>query len=397
MQPMKVLLVDDKPENLLALESLLKNPEIHFFRATSGVKALELLLDHDFALALLDVQMPEMDGFELAELMRGTQQTRAIPIIFITAGAQDRFSAFRGYEKGAVDFLFKPLDPHVVKSKVQIFLELDHQRQLLFEQLQETQRALTERDQALLESREALHTRDEFMSIASHELKTPLTSLHLQLQMMRRSLTRAQAPDSDAALLLSRLEHSLTVCERQSGNLTRLLNELLDLTRVRLGKLELAISQTDLVKVIRDVIERFKIEIEQKGVLIQLDLPPQLIGPWDPLRIDQIVTNLVSNAIKYGKSRPVKIKATQDQDSVRLVIRDQGIGIDQEQQGKIFERFERAISSTQITGLGLGLYITRQIVAAHGGSISVESELGQGSTFTCVLPVRHVQDGLSPA
>ncbi|MBS1960696.1 MAG: response regulator, partial [Bdellovibrionales bacterium] len=138
MDKIKILLVDDLPENLLALESLLKNPAVEFLRANSGVDALELLLRHEFALAIIDVQMPEMDGFELAELMRGTDRTRTVPIIFVTAGTRDRTNTFRGYDKGAVDFLYKPLEAHIVKSKVQVFIELALQKQLLQNRLSET-------------------------------------------------------------------------------------------------------------------------------------------------------------------------------------------------------------------------------------------------------------------
>jgi len=266
MKTMKVLLVDDKSENLLALESLLKADAVEFHRATSGVEALELLLVQEYALAILDVQMPEMDGFELAELMRGTQQTRSVPIIFVTAGTRDQMNTFRGYDKGAVDFMYKPLDPHVVRSKVQVFLELARQRQLLQQQLTQTQQALKERDQALRSAHEALHTRDEFMSIASHELKTPLTSLHLQIQMMSRTLMRAFDGTKDDSLPISRLMQGLEVCERQSGKLSSLLDELLDLTRVRLGKLNLAYSEVNL------------------SDLVPLPTGKRQEGPGDPLR-----------------------------------------------------------------------------------------------------------------
>lgn len=397
MNKVKILLVDDRNENLFALESLLENPNIEFHRANGGLRALDLLLEEEFALAIVDVQMPEMDGFELAELMRGTERTRSVPIIFVTADSHNRLNTFRGYEMGAVDFLYKPLDPHVVRSKVQIFIELAHQRQLLRVRLQETQAALLERDQALTEAREALRTRDEFMSIASHELKTPLTSLHLQLQLMGRSLRKllkSNSTDDGGAVMsgpqVTQLDHSLKICERQSGKLATLLNELLDLTRVRLGKLELNREEMDLAGLVRDVLERFRSELQHKKIEAELLGLDTAVGQWDSNRIDQVVTNLVSNAIKYGAGQPVqlKIEAVDGGREIRLSVTDRGIGIPEDMQTKIFERFERAVSGEKISGLGLGLYITRQIVEAHGGEISVESELGKGSCFRVDLPVR---------
>jgi signal transduction histidine kinase len=393
MKTMKVLLVDDKSENLLALESLLKADAVEFHRATSGVEALELLLVQEYALAILDVQMPEMDGFELAELMRGTQQTRSVPIIFVTAGTRDQMNTFRGYDKGAVDFMYKPLDPHVVRSKVQVFLELARQRQLLQQQLTQTQQALKERDQALRSAHEALHTRDEFMSIASHELKTPLTSLHLQIQMMSRTLMRAFDGTKDDSLPISRLMQGLEVCERQSGKLSSLLDELLDLTRVRLGKLNLAYSEVNLSDLVQELVNRFRLESAKKGLEIRFVKPElPIFGTWDPTRIEQIVSNLISNAIKYGDSKPVSLDlslgGSPQGTFARLTVRDEGIGIAEDMQEKIFERFERAITSQKISGLGLGLYITRQITEAHGGTIRVNSSLGKGSEFVVELPLK---------
>lgn len=393
----KILLVDDRPENLLALESLLKTPDIAFFRANSGVQALELLLAHEFAIAILDVQMPEMDGFELAELMRGTEQTRAVPIIFVTAGVHSRASTFRGYEKGAVDFLYKPLEPHIVKSKVQVFIDLAKQREQIRSQLQETQRALLQRDQALLEAREALRTRDEFVSIASHELKTPLTSLHLQLQLMTRSITKGlqAGVTASAPTVFKRLTHGIEVCERQSTKLSQLLDELLDLTRIRLGKLQLNPISMDLVDTVRDVLERFKNELSEKGITVKILMPSRSLGHWDPTRMDQIVSNLVSNAIKYGEGNPVAIALEPvESDRVRLTVSDQGRGVPPELQTRIFERFERAVSGHEISGLGLGLYITRQIVEAHWGTIAITSQpsLASGSIFTVELPTTGRSD-----
>jgi signal transduction histidine kinase len=389
MAPLKVLLVDDLPGNLLALESILKHPEVEIHKAESGVEALELLLRNQYAVAVVDVQMPDMDGFELAELMRGSQKTRSIPIIFVTAGAHSKVNIFRGYESGAVDFLYKPLDPHVVRSKVQVFLDLYRKGRLIQAQLLETQKALAERDVALKEAQDALQSRDEFLSIASHELKTPLTGLLLQLQMMARQVRHVQSvAGGELSTSAGRMGRAVDVSLQQSRKLSSLIDELLDLTRIRLGKLTLNKEEVDLRRLAADSLSRLRLTVQQTPQ-IELDCPSSIMGRWDPLRIEQVITNLLSNAVKYGEGSPVALKVERRGESVRIRVSDQGLGIAPEMQEKIFQRFERAEAVNHFSGLGLGLYITRQIVEAHGGSIWVESELNRGSTFVVDLPLRH--------
>lgn len=248
------------------------------------------------------------------------------------------------------------------------------------------------------ELKEALRTRDEFLSIASHELKTPLTSLSLQLQMLSRQFQRASASGSNGdigsilptTLNYEKLVRSISVCENQSRKLANLLEELLDLTRIRLGHMPLTLVEVDLVDIAEEVVEQLANEAKAKGILISLHAEKTVRGVWDKTRIEQVVANLLTNAIKYGQGRPVAVAIAQSATSgrARLKVTDQGMGVPSNLQERIFERFERAISSKNISGLGLGLYITRQIVEAHGGTITVESELGQGSTFTVELPLQ---------
>ncbi|MGE3262013.1 MAG: ATP-binding protein [Bacteriovoracia bacterium] len=394
VKDIKVLLVDDREENLLALEGLLKGSVGQVVRARSGREALESLLQHEFAVAVVDVQMPEMDGFELAELMRGNERTRTVPIIFVTAGAHSRSSTFRGYESGAVDFLNKPLDPHVVKSKIQVFIELAKQGQLVKEQLAETQEALRDRDSALKAAREALQSRDEFLSIASHELKTPLTSLFLQLQMMDRILKKNIGLSDDSksretfAKYLERFTGSIDNALRQSTKLSSLLDELLDLTRIRLGKLSLQKSEVDVYQLVSEAFDRINALAQKAKIEMAFDCPKGLTGFWDPVRIDQVISNLLTNGIKYGGGSAVTMTVKKaGMDAVVISVEDRGPGIPHELQDKIFERFERAVSGNQISGLGLGLYISRQIAEAHQGSIQVRSEEGKGACFEVTLPL----------
>jgi signal transduction histidine kinase len=373
----KCLLVDDLEENLLALEALLVDEPAELYRARSGIAALELLLEHDFALALVDVQMPEMNGFQLAEIMRSTEKTRAIPIIFITAGEHDKRWVFRGYDAGAVDFMFKPLDSHVVRSKVRAFLELHQQKRLLEEKVEALRRTETELARAL-------RVRDEFISIASHELRTPLTPLKLQLQMLRRA-----ASAGFESFPRERLEKVLETSDRQVNHLSHLVDDLLDVSRISLGKVSMNTGETDLSEIVRQVVEQFEDELLNAQCHVDIQITPKLVGLWDKDRIQQIVANLLSNAIKYAAGSEIVIRTQRAGERAQLIVQDHGMGIPDERLPHIFDRFERAVPERSISGLGLGLYIARQNAALHGGDIYVQSTLHEGSTFVVTLPLRH--------
>jgi signal transduction histidine kinase len=228
---------------------------------------------------------------------------------------------------------------------------------------------------------QAVRARDDFLAIASHELKTPLTPLQLQLDSLRRVLLKSGAPDPQ-------LRAALDLMDRQVDRLTKLVQSLLDVARIAGGRLELQPEDVDLGELVREVAQRFAGEAEQAASRLEVltDSETPLRGRWDPTRLEQVVTNLLSNAIKYGAGKPIEIRVGGNANQVTLAIRDQGIGLSAEDAGRIFRRFERAVSSRFYGGLGLGLYITRQITEAHGGDIAVASALGEGSTFTVTLP-----------
>jgi signal transduction histidine kinase len=230
---------------------------------------------------------------------------------------------------------------------------------------------------------QAVRVRDEFLSVASHELKTPLTSLKLQVQ----SLLEQPPVFSDKAEA-QRMTSSLALTDRQVRRLERLIGNLLDVSRIAVGRFHLQTEDVDLPAMVRDVVAQFSAEIARSGAPVTLDLSDHAVGRWDPLRLEQVVVNLLSNALKYGDGKPIDIRVTADDEAARLTVHDQGVGVDVANHARIFERFERAVS-VNYGGLGLGLYITRQIVQAHGGSIRVESALGQGATFTVEIPRRR--------
>ena len=677
LQRARILLVDDHAENLMALRSFLTRPDYELVECTSGSDALKKILKYEFAVILLDVVMPGLDGLETARIIRQREASRHIPILFLTAAGAEMAQIYKAYSVGAVDYLVKPIEPDIVKAKVAVFVELWRKegqiraqeaqlrdaerrrneqalkesdalyeatfdkaavgiahmatdghwlranqkladivgytraelvqlriqdladpddvehivgdlRRLLsdeLETLQEERRYrhrdgrtiwvwltvsllkddegrprhfvaivediterrlmanrrqfLTEASETLLssfddptalarvgrvavptvadwcmvdlapaggqgeptvivhadrtqtgmleqwalgerngrrlrladllrdgqpvllpelpkawtsghelvsrelaeatsvlvvpvvareeilgtiafgvssgrrygqadlamaedlahrvslavdnarlyrEARDAVSARDEFLSIASHELRTPLTPLQIVLQRLlsERSKEPLETISTDRLRLL------LARSERQVQRLTALVDNLLDVSRVSSGTLRLQREACDIAEVVNEVAGRFGEEFARAECQVTIEAPPTLVGQWDQLRIEQVITNLLANAIKYGAGKPIVIHVERTDGAAQLVVKDHGIGIEPEKVSRIFERFERAVSSRSYGGLGLGLYIARQIVEAHGGHISVASRPGEGSTFTIDLPLEHL-------
>lgn len=364
-----LLLVDDLQENLVALEALIRQPGRRIHTARSGEQALSLMLEHPFALAILDVQMPSMNGFELAELMRGTERTRTIPIVFVSAGGRELNYAFRGYESGAVDFLYKPLDPHAVRSKVSVFVDLFRQRQELQEAKAQLQRAVS--------------MRDDFMSMIAHELRNPLNSVYLQAQLRRKMLSSPRPPEPQTMLKMVERD------ERQIRSMVRLLDDMLDVSRARTGKLAIVPAPYDLVASTTAVVEAIQEQAKAGGVTVTLAAPDALPMVGDEFRIEQVITNLMTNALRYGQGKPVAVTVgvREMEPEAFVSVRDQGMGVKPEDQERIFEQFERTEGTAQIAGLGLGLYIARQIAQAHHGRLEVRSSPGEGAEFILSLPL----------
>jgi PAS domain S-box-containing protein len=240
---------------------------------------------------------------------------------------------------------------------------------------------ITDRKRYEAELRAAIATRDEFLSIASHELRTPLTALALQLDGLERSLTRSQK-----SMDLDKVARKVMMAVRQADRLESLIDGLLNVSRIANGSFLLEPEPFDMVGLVHEVAQRFDEESERVGSPIEVQLPDTVLGRWDRSRLDQALTNLLSNALKYGAGRPIGIAVTDNGREVQIAVRDEGIGIAAQDRERVLGRFERAVSSSHYGGLGLGLYIANEIVRAHGGAISIDSEPGQGATFTLSLP-----------
>lgn len=373
----KFLLVDDLEPNLLALAGLLQREGLELLHAHSGSEALELLLRHEVALAILDVQMPGMDGFELAELMRGTERTRRVPIIFLTAGAVDMQRRFRGYELGAVDFLFKPIEPHILQSKAGVFFDLAKQRdhlqiarQKLAQHAADLERTVAERTAQL---RETVQELEAFSYSLAHDMRAPLRGMHSFAQLLLEE--HAGGLDAAGRDYLQRIAGS-------ANRLDALIRDVLDYTRVL--RADTVLRPLDLNRLLSDILATYpnlhpsKADIRVEGTL------PWVLGQESFLT--QCLSNLLGNAVKFRRpdvKRPVvKIRAEGEGDGfVRVWIEDNGIGIEEKDRARIFRMFERVHPAEKFEGTGIGLTIARKAAERMGGSIGFESEPGRGSRF----------------
>ncbi|WP_395748323.1 response regulator [Prosthecobacter sp.] len=373
----KFLLVDDLEANLDALEGLLQRDGLALLKARSGPEALELLLIHDVALALLDVNMAGMDGFELAELMRGTERTRRVPIIFLTAGAIDQQRRFRGYDAGAVDFIFKPIESHILQSKAGIFYELAMQR--------ETLRITAEEAQA------ANRAKDHFMAALSHELRTPLTPVLMAVASLQ----------NDSAL--PQETHDLLDMMRRNIELeARLIDDLLDASRIHNGKLTFRPSRVDVHELLRHCQESIGWEVQDRRFhfIAEFNATRHHVHA-DPVRLQQVFWNLLKNAVKFTPGTgSVTLRTFNPDDShIAIQVQDTGVGISPQAMPRIFDAFEQGDASgqTRFGGLGLGLSISKAIVEAHAGTIAADSPGPDlGSTFTVTLALMEAA-GHAPA
>lgn len=484
----KVLLVDDIQENLVALEALLRRPDVEIITATSGPAALEQILLHEFGLAFLDVQMPDMDGFELAELMRGAERSKYIPIIFVTAGSSDAHRMFLGYESGAVDFLFKPIDPHVLKHKVDTFIKLQQQKEMLARQLNRIQqsesllRAVMDATSAVIYVKDvagryiavnkqyellfdvhpdrnpALTDYDIFSTDTADQLrrndrrvidsgcaiqveecveqddgthtyissKVPLRKPSGEIwalcgvstdvsEMKRLESQLAQAVrmredvlavvSHDMRNFLQAIKSGVTMLSRRNGSLdeptqakvrariqttvdlmTRMIADLMDMANIRAGRISVKAQPEPLGTLLNEAISVHEPLAAAKNIVLATSIQAaDATVVCDRERILQVLANLLGNAIKFSPADTcITVTAEADAGSVNISIQDQGTGIAAADLPHVFDAYWSGKNHGQ-PGTGLGLYITRRIIEAHGKQIGIRSQPGAGTTVQFAL------------
>ena len=357
------LLVDDKAENLIALEALLRRDDLEIITAQSGPEALELILRRDIGLAIVDVQMPEMNGLELAELMRGSERSKRIPIIFITAGLHDRDTVFNGYDSGAVDFLHKPIEPRILKNKVETFFQLCKQR---------------------LELAETLRFHETFVATVGHDLKNPLNSI-----VMASQILGSQTQDAKQQEMAMRIR-------RSAQRMALMIDELYDLSRCRLdGGIALKQRLVELAPAIRRVVEEHSLSAP---VPIEFVEEGSAKAYCDDVRMTQMISNLIGNAVKHGTAgKAVRVRLAVSDKEVEINVHNEGV-IAEDVRKSLFDPFVSASrKGGGKEGLGLGLYIVEQIVRAHDGRIEVRSTAEEGTTFIVHVPRESKLDSASQA
>lgn len=375
--PSKLLLVDDRPENILALRKLLEDEQAEIFSAHDGQAALSLLLEHDFALALLDVHMPVINGFELARLMRGTSRSRHIPIIFVTAGSPQTTAVFEGYEKGAVDFLYKPLDPVIVRSKVHVFVELDQQKKTL-RQLKE-------------QAEQANRAKSQFIANISHEIRTPLSSI-----LGFAELLGQPGVDEDDR------NEFIQAITRNGKTLARLIDEVLDLSKIESGHMQVDMRPLRLDELLEELRESWEPLARSKDLHFKVEKRGELPIAFrsDPVKLRQILTNLIGNAFKFTETGGVTVTVSRlsvglPEEQLHFAVEDTGCGMKEETAARLFRPFTQADSSItrRFGGTGLGLTLARELARALGGDVTIErSEPGKGSVFVATVDAQELGD-----
>jgi two-component system sensor histidine kinase/response regulator len=364
--PDRILIVDDRPENLYSLENMLAEEGREIVTAGSGQEALKLAYNDDFSLIMLDVQMPEMDGFEVAHILKSARRTKKTPIVFVTAISKEKKYLLHGLNEGAIDYLFKPLDVEITRAKVNTLLQFFHQQKEL---------ELKNAELALLNEQ-----KNYFLGMASHDLRNPLGNI----------ITLAQFIESESAQLNDEHKNFLHTIIDSGQYMLNLLNDLLDVSKIESGKMGLNISDINIVEVVQSSMADNHFHARKKNINLTYSAPDNIpLLQADASQLRQVMNNLLSNAVKFSSSGSLVDITIEITDSVLTVsVHDHGQGIPAKELDKVFIPFQQ--TSVKSTGgeksTGLGLTIAKKVVEAHNGQLTVSSEEGKGSTFSFSIP-----------
>ncbi len=387
-----ILIVDDRIENIISLEALIKSDHINLITTTSPNEALKLCWENDISIALVDVQMPEMDGFELVEFLKSNPKTKDILVVFVTAISKESKYIIKGLDSGAIDYLYKPLDPYITTAKIESLLSVVRAQKAIKQKNTELEISQTQLIAAKEQAEKEKRIKENFLASMSHEIRTPVNGIIGLTHLLKNTNLTEEQRDM------------LNLLDVSSKSLLGVINDILDISKIEAGKFKIVRSETNLYELGKSVTGLMQYRANEKGISLNLKLDPNIPKTIiaDSLRLNQILMNLLSNAIKFTEIGSVDldisvVEKNADVVKIKFLVSDTGIGIAEEFTGKVFDKFEQADDNTaqKFGGTGLGLSIVKKMVELKGGELTLTSEINKGSVFSFTNNYSYVKNTIS--